>query len=144
VEAGRQEFLETINRIFSRNGIAYELKETGDVERLAPPIIGEEFEIIRFDTGDQKLDEILSDARKKYFSTNPEAHKEAVERLWDAWERLKTLENPGNKKESITKLLNKAASESEFRKLLEEEATELTTYRKQVSYSSHRNWTDRD
>ena len=36
------------------------------------------------------------------------------------------MENPSNKKESIRKLLDKAATESEFRKLLEEEATELT------------------
>ena len=95
--------------------------------RLAAPIIGEEFETIRFNTGDQKLDEILSDARKKYFSTDPSSHKEAVERLWDAWERLKTLENPNNKKKSIEKLLDKAATEKEFRELLEEEATKLTT-----------------
>jgi len=96
--------------------------------RLAAPIIGEEFETIRFNTGDQKLDEILSDARKKYFSTDPSSHKEAVERLWDAWERLKTLENPNNKKKSIEKLLDKAATEREFRELLEEEeATKLTT-----------------
>lgn len=127
VETGRQEFRETINRIFARNGIAYELKESGNVQRLAAPIIGEEFESIRFNTGDQKLDEILSDARKKYFSTDPSSHKEAVERLWDAWERLKTLENPNNKKKSISNLLDKAATESNFRKLLEEEATELTT-----------------
>ena len=127
VETGRQEFRETINRIFARNGIAYELKENGNLERLAAPIIGEEFETIRFNTGDQKLDEILSDARKKYFSTDPSSHKEAVERLWDAWERLKTLENPNNKKKSIEKLLDKAATEREFRELLEEEATKLTT-----------------
>jgi len=127
IETGRQEFRETINRIFARNGIAYKLSQNGNVERLAAPIIGEEFEAIRFNTGDLKLDEILSDARKKYFSTDPSSHKEAVERLWDAWERLKTLEVPNNKRKSISKLLDMAATENEFRKLLEEEATELTT-----------------
>lgn len=126
-EAGRYEFRETINRIFSRNGIGFELEENGNIKRLAAPVIGEEFEIFRFDTGDTKLDEILEDARRKYLSTNKETHKEAVERLWDAWERLKTLENPNNKKDSITKLLNKAASENEFRTLLEVEAKELTS-----------------
>lgn len=127
VRAGRQEFQETINRILARNGIAYELRKDGNVERLSAPIIGEEFEAISFNTGDKNLDQILFDARKKYLSTDPSSHKEAVERLWDAWERLKTLENPSNKKESISNLLDRAATESEFRELLEKEATELTT-----------------
>ena len=126
VEEGRQEFREKINHIFSRNGISYELEENGNIKHLASPIIGERFETFRFETGDVTLDQILEDARSKYLSTNKKAHKEAVERLWDAWERLKTLENPDNKKDSITKLLDMAASESEFRKMLEEEAVELT------------------
>ena len=126
VEEGRQEFKEKINRIFSRNGVGYELEESGDIKHLAPPIIGERFETFRFETGDVTLDQILEDSRRKYLSKNKEAHKEAVERLWDAWERLKTLENPTDKKDSITKLLDMAASESEFRKLLEDEARTLT------------------
>ena len=80
-EMGRYDFRETINRIFSRNGIGFELEEDGNIKRLAAPVIGEKFEIFRFDTGDTKLDEIIEDARRKYLSTNKEMHKEAVERL---------------------------------------------------------------
>ena len=125
-ETGQQEFKETINRIFSRNALGYELDDYGSIKRLSSPIIGEQFESMRFDTGDRKLDELLEDARKKYLSPNPSVHREAVERLWDAWERLKTLENPSNKRESATKILDKAASEKKFRELLEEEAKKLT------------------
>jgi hypothetical protein len=35
VEAGRQEFRETVNRIFCRNGLAYDLTAEGLIERLA-------------------------------------------------------------------------------------------------------------
>ena len=126
VEEGRQEFRETINRIFSRNGLSYELEENGNIKRLASPILGQKLETFKFDTGDNTLDEILEDARRQYFSTKRESYREAVERLWDAWERLETLENPANKKDSITKLLDMAASETEFRNLLEEEAVKLT------------------
>jgi len=126
VEKGQQEFREKINRIFSRNGVGYELEESGDIKHLASPIIGEKFETFRIETGDVVLDQILEDSRNKYFSTNRNSHKEAVERLWDAWERLKTLENPNNKKDSITKLLNIVTQETEFRTLLEVEAKELT------------------
>ena len=38
----------------------------------------------------------------------PKVSKEALEKLWDAWERLKTLE-AGDKKSSIKTLLDKAA-----------------------------------
>lgn len=50
---------------------------------------------------------------------------EALEKLWDAWERLKTIE-PGNKKESVNTLLTKCATEPQFREVLENEAKELT------------------
>lgn len=126
LDEGRQDFRERINRIFARNGIGYELEEDGNIKRLASPILGEKFETLSFDTGDSSLDKILEDARRKYLSTKPESYKESVERLWDAWERLKTIGNSSNKKESIRKLLDKAASESEFRQLLEEEARKLT------------------
>ena len=51
--------------------------------------------------------------------------REALEKLWDAWERMKTLE-PGNKGESTKALLDKAATEPGFRDLLETEARKLT------------------
>jgi hypothetical protein len=126
-ETGQQEFKDKINRIFSRNGLGYELCEDGSIKRLSPPVIGEQLESMRFDTGDQRLNEMLEDARKKYLNPKPDRHKESVERLWDAWERLKTLENPSNKKKSVAQILDRAASEPKFRKLLEKEAQKLTS-----------------
>lgn len=125
-ETGQLEFKDKINRIFSRNGLGYELDENGSIKRLSSPVIGEQFESMRFDTRDCKLNQILEDARNKYLSSNPSVHQEAIERLWDAWERLKTLENPSNKKDSITQILDKVASEKKFRELLEKEAIKLT------------------
>lgn len=40
-QAGREEFRISVNRIFSRNGIAYNLSPTGQVELLAPPVLRE-------------------------------------------------------------------------------------------------------
>ena len=126
-ETGQLEFKQKINRIFARNGLAYELQKNGSMKRLSSPILGERFEAIKFNTGDLKLNEILEDARKKYLSSNPNIHRESVERLWDAWERLKTIDNPSNKKQSIKNILDNAASESKFREMLEEEAIKLTS-----------------
>lgn len=125
-EAGKNEFLQKVNRIFLRNGIAYELCNDGNVIRIAPPGLREELASAEFQTGDKILDQMLDEARRKFLSPDPAIRKEAVERLWDAWERLKSADDPSNKKKSITQLLNKAAIEPQFRELLEEEARKLT------------------
>ena len=125
VDKGRKEFREEINLIFKRNGLAYELEDDGNIVRLGVPIISDELAEIRFCTIDPKLNEMLLDARRKYFTTKESSHKEAVERLWDAWERLKTIMYPEDKKKSIGMLLDKVAS-GDFRDLLEKEAAELT------------------
>jgi len=85
-EAGRNDFLSKINRIFSRNGISFELKEDGDVIRLAPPGLREELISADFDTGDSMLDKMLCEARSKFLNPDPSIRREAVERLWDSWE----------------------------------------------------------
>lgn len=57
--------------------------------------------------------------------TFPENCKDALEKLWDAFERIKTLEPGQDKKAQVTALLNKAAK-GQYRSMLEAEATELT------------------
>jgi hypothetical protein len=69
---------------------------------------------------------MLEEARRNFTSPDIRIRREAVERLWDGWERLKTLINPTNKKQSITELLDKAASEPTLRDVLEKDALELT------------------
>jgi hypothetical protein len=77
-------------------------------------------------SGDARLDELLDQARTKFQDPSPHARSEATERLWDAWERLKSLEDQGNKKLSVKALLDACSPESAFRDLLEREASELT------------------
>ena len=49
-----------------------------------------------------------------------------METLWDAWERIKSLELPADKKESTKRILDKGSNEPNFRQLLEGEARSLT------------------
>jgi hypothetical protein len=69
---------------------------------------------------------MLGDSRVKFLSTDASVRREAVEHLWDCWERIKTVEKLDNKKLSITLLLDKAAVEADIRQMLEEEARKLT------------------
>ena len=78
-------------------------------------------------SGDAKLDQLLSDACLKFKDPAPVARAEATEKLWDAWERLKSLDVSGNKKISVARLLDRASKEEPiFRKQLETEALTLT------------------
>jgi hypothetical protein len=124
--AGRIAFRERINRIFARNGIAFELLADGNIRRLLPPVLAEAIHSPLRPTGDAVLDSLLEDARRKILSPDLKMRSEALERLWDAWERLKTVKVPTDKKESIGRLLEAAADEPTFRARLDQEAKELT------------------
>lgn len=123
--AGKEEFVDKINTIFKRNGIAFTLNGDGSIERIVSPVV-QGFLSSHFHTGDPLLNKMLKEAQEKFLNPNPAVRREAIERLWDCWERLKSIENPNNKKDSITTLLNKAASDLDVREMLEEEAGKLT------------------
>jgi hypothetical protein len=127
VAQGQEEFRQRVNRIFSRNGIAFELQTTGQISRLAPPVVGDILERAIFRTGDRFLDSMLESARAKYLNPNLQVRLEALEKLWDAWERIKTLEYPADKKKSVDAMLKKASGEPKFRESLDREASELTS-----------------
>lgn len=78
-----------------------------------------------FCTDDLELDRLLEAARAKFSDSNPEIRAEALEKLWDAWERLKTIHSD-DKKVGIRLLLEEAIPDQTLRARVEEEATALT------------------
>lgn len=124
---GKESFRRDINRIFSRNKLAYELNEEGQIVRLAPAVLQQELLSATFQSGDTTLDAMLEESREKFLDADPATRREALERLWDCWERMKTLEQPDDKKQSVMTLLTKAAdSHTEFLSTLDSEARTLT------------------
>lgn len=126
-QLGQEEFRATVNRIFSRNGVAFEMLSTGRIVRVLPPVLGEDLKRTIFRTGDRTLDNMLEECRTKFSDRNPLVRREALERLWDGWERLKSLADPGDKKRSIKIILDATAAEPSLRERLEGEATELNS-----------------
>jgi hypothetical protein len=126
VAKGRQEFGVSINRILARNGIAFELAEAGEVRRLLPRSVGEQISKAQFQTGDVETDKMLEAARIGITSPDFENRKGGLEKLWRAFERVKTLEPGLNKKASADTLLFKVACGPQFRELLTTEANTLT------------------
>lgn len=124
---GQEEFRRTVNRIFARNGVAFEMLSTGRIVRVLPPVLGDDLKRTTFRSGDRTLDNMLEECRVKFSDRNPLVRREALERLWDAWERLKSLADPGDKKNSVKTILDVVAAEPTLRSRLEAEALELTT-----------------
>jgi hypothetical protein len=125
-EAGQEEFRARVNQVFARNGLAYELEGNGHVIRFAPPVLHESLRSTIFSSGDPALDTMLEAAKGKFLDPNPAIRRESLEKLWDAWERLKTLESGKDKKASIQLMLDRASPEPNFRAALDQEARELT------------------
>jgi hypothetical protein len=124
-ESGREKFTHDANRIFERNGMAFELRD-GEVTRMAPAVLHESLAAAVFHSGDATLDELLEAGRHKFLSRSVDVRRESLEKLWDAWERLKTVEDAGDKKASVKALLDRVSTEPVFRAKLEQEARELT------------------
>ena len=127
-EAGREEFRNQVETIFRRNGIAYKLTEEGRIERLVPLAFQSILVDSDFDTGNTELNRLLSTAQRKFLNPRQEIRREALEALWDAWERLKTLDGQGNKKAQAKAMLDgtAGAASPRFRDALEREAKEIT------------------
>ena len=127
-EAGLKKFVEDINRIFSRNGLAYELSESGAIERTVPAPMADLVKRTSFRTGDNDLDGLLDTAIGRFLSPKPEARQDALEKLWDAFERLKTIEGGKDKKARSTALIDRAISADfpVFRSVVETEFKTMT------------------
>ncbi len=59
-----------------------------------------------FRTGDATLDDLLEASRQKILNRSLDVRRESLEKLWDAWERLKTLEPGRDKSESAGRLVS--------------------------------------
>lgn len=80
-----------------------------------------------FNTGDEELDRLLEYARLHFLSPKLDDRRDATEKLWDAFERMKTLEPGADKKAQADALLDRAAApDSKMRSALGEEAKALT------------------
>lgn len=124
-DKGREQFAAEVNRIFERQGLAFELVN-GEVTRIAPTGLQEALARTVFKTGDNILDQLLDTAREKFLNRAVSVRKEGLEKLWAAWERVKTIEPGKDKKWQAKALLDKASKEPNLRARLEKEAAELT------------------
>jgi hypothetical protein len=126
-DEGLTQFVDDVNRIFARNGLAYELTSEGKARRILSAELAQALSASRPSSGDAETDRLIDAARKLVISVKPDDRQDALEKLWDAFERLKTLGPGSNKKEQADRLLDRLARPgSQLRTKLGEEAHALT------------------
>lgn len=126
-ESGLATFVADVNLLFRRNGVAYELDADGRARRVLPHPVAETVGWALFQTGDGETDRLLEAARARFMSPKLDDRRDALEKLWDAFERIKTLEPGSDKKAQADLLLDRTAVPgSGLREALGEEAKALT------------------
>jgi hypothetical protein len=116
------DFTAEINAIFNLNDISLKLKN-GKIESIEDSHITNSS---LASIGEAGLKELLQEAKGYYEKENI---KIAVEKLWDALERLKTYYSPTlDKKKSVNRITDDMSSHKEpFKKMFDKEFHELTT-----------------
>ena len=126
-DAGLSEYISDVNRIFSSNGLAFEMTAGGQIRRMLPSHFDTALRGAQFYTGDAETDQLLEMARAEIMLPKSANRQIALEKLWDAFERIKTLETGKDKKTQTKVLLDKVAPvNSALRKMIESESMQLT------------------
>lgn len=125
VQKGREEFRREVNLLFARSGLAYEVSPDMEVQRIGPAEVRQTLADLDPDSGDEIFDGLLLEARRRFLSRDRGDQSVGLEKLWDAFERLKTLE-PGKDKKSRMSVLLDRVSTGSWRTHLDTEAMQLT------------------
>lgn len=117
-----------INQIFKKTGLLYELSTNGMVERvILNGTLTKEIENNVSQINEKGTKELLDEAIILFKQPNPLSRNDAVEKIWDALERLKTYYTSLDKKSSVNKIVfDMANTQKEFIELFNTEFKALT------------------
>ena len=122
------QFRDEINDIFRKTGLLYELNTDLQVERIVEnspltPAVESAIAAVK----EAGARELLQEAILLHRSPYPADIRDAVEKLWDAYERLKTYYTTMNKAKSAEKIVNDmAAGQAPYVTLFDTEFRALT------------------
>lgn len=131
-------FQKDINTVFTRTGLLYHLTDQKIVERVVEHgVVTPDLETKINRVPEQGLRSLLQEAINKYKLPSPLSLKDATEKIWDAFERLKTY-YPGDKKQSVEKLIDLMShSEPYYIDLYTKEFSTLTKIGNELTIRHH-------
>lgn len=105
-----KQFQTDVNALFGKTGLLYRLTDEKMIERIVENTpLTEEIESQISQIKETGTRELLAEAIRLYRQPYPESRKNAVEKIWDALERLKTYYTDLDKKKSAAKIVNDMA-----------------------------------
>jgi hypothetical protein len=136
---GQAKFRDEVDLLFARNDIAFTLGDDMRVRRLGPTEARSLISDFKPNSGDRQLDSKLNDAMTRFLSRAPRDRRDALEKLWDAFEQVKYIESGGqtrNVRHSVTRLLDRAVP-GPLRTEIEDEFTALNQIGNSFSIRHH-------
>lgn len=122
----RKTFKDEINQMLERNGVVFYLDTDGKIKRQLPAEMDSLIQKLKIHTADQRLNELIQQATEDIRKPELKDRTYALEKLWDAFERMKTFYSP-DKKKSSNQVFQKAASATpQFASVLTDESQCLT------------------
>lgn len=123
----KEDFINDINDGFDYAGLLYKINNKGIVERtINNDIVVEDIRKKIVNIKKKDLKALIETAIKYHRSKNEDDWKTATEKIWDAFENMKTYYT-SDKKESVKMILKNISSKDEhFKSLIENEFKELT------------------
>lgn len=114
--------------VFQKTGLLYTLTENMTVERIVEySTISPEVVTGISSVKEPGLKDLLDEAISLFKQPNPAMRNDAVEKIWDALERLQIYYTTLDKKASVTKIVTEmSAGQSEFEQLFSAEFATLT------------------
>ena len=106
-----ERFQSDINQIFTMTGLLYVLTDKKIIERITDESVVTP-ELIK-DIGKVKekgIRDLLTEAITRFKCTDPDAPRDAAEKIWDAFERLKTYYTQMNKQDSANQIIKDMAN----------------------------------
>ena len=121
---GRKKFLLDVNEILERNHIGFKLTDKGTIQRMVDEVLLYPLDVKIEEPG---LEVLMEDALMRFQCPKSAERRIALEKLWDAYERLKTIKKPEDKKKSSDIILSNASlGNNAFKEILEQECHCLT------------------
>lgn len=125
-DQAKNDYREKVNKVFSRNGVVFYIDSDGAIKRTVPSSLKKIITDIRFSTNDQRLNELLEIAYSKFILPRIESRIESLEKVWDAFERLKTYFDENKKNSAATLVQEVAEGNSLFQSKIDDEFKALT------------------
>lgn len=124
----KQPFQTSINSSLQKDNVPFHLTDRGLIEPA------DSHEVLSTDilssieqVKEPGIQELLNDAIERHMQPTLQAHRDAVEKIWDALERLKTYYTDFDKKTSVKKIVNDmSCGQNTYEVLFEDEFNSLT------------------